>query len=227
MLSWLWFQSNKPDPDAIMNAKAGAERSRTERLAAKRMPRRAPTRGRRAGGKPQARSFPVVGIGASAGGYEAYTKFLEKLPLDTGMAFVLVQHLDPTHESKLSELLSRATRLPVIEVKHAVTVAPNHVYVISPNKNLVIKRGRLKLSPRQKADVPPVPVDFFLRSLAEDQRQNAIGIIFSGNGSDGTVGLEAIKGSDGLTFAQDPKTAKYPGMPGSAIASGCVDFVLA
>ena len=169
----------------------------------------------------------MVGIGASAGGYESFTKFLEKLPLDTGMAFVLIQHLDPTHESKLSELLSRATRLSVIEVKHAVTVAPNHVYVIPPNKNLVITGGRLKLSPRQKADMPPMPVDFFLRSLAEDQRQNAIGIIFSGNGSDGTLGLEAIKGSDGLTFAQDPRTAKYTGMPGSAIVSGCVDFVLA
>jgi two-component system CheB/CheR fusion protein len=181
---------------------------------------------RRRGVPSPAKPFFVVGIGASAGGYESFTRFLENLPLDTGMAFVLVQHLDPTHESKLTELLARTTRLPVIEVKQAVTVAPNHVYVIPPNKNLVIARGRLKLSPRPKAEMPPMPVDFFLRSLAEDQRHNAIGVIFSGNGSDGTLGLEAIKGSDGLTFAQDPRTAKYSSMPGSAIASGCVDFVL-
>jgi two-component system CheB/CheR fusion protein len=168
----------------------------------------------------------VVGIGASAGGYEAFTKFLEELPLDSGVAVVLVQHLDPKHESKLTELLSRSTRLSVIEVIKTVKVEPNHVYVIPPNKYLAITGGRLKLSPRQQADAPPMPVDFFLRSLAEDQRENAIGIIFSGNGSDGTLGLEAIKGADGLTFAQDPKTAKYAGMPGSAIASGCVDFIL-
>jgi two-component system CheB/CheR fusion protein len=173
------------------------------------------------------RSFPVVGIGASAGGYESFAKLLEHLPLDIGMAFVLIQHLDPTHESKLGELLARTTSLPVIEVNHAVTVAPNHVYVISPNKNLVIVGGCLKLLPRTKGEMPPMPVDLFLRSLAEDQRQNAIGIIFSGNGSDGTLGLEAIKGSDGITFAQDPKTARHAGMPSSAIASGCVDFILA
>jgi PAS domain S-box-containing protein len=171
-------------------------------------------------------SFPVVGIGASAGGYEAFTKFLEELPLDSGVAVVLVQHLDPKHESKLTELLSRSTRLPVIEVIKTVTVEPNHVYVIPPNKYLAITGGRLKLSPRQQADAPPMPVDFFLRSLAEDQRENAIGIIFSGNGSDGTLGLRAIKAAEGLTFAQDPKTARYTGMPGSAIASGCVDFIL-
>src|SRR5439155_15960702 len=145
---------------------------------------------------------------------------------DSGMAFVLVQHLDPKHESKLTELLSRITRLPVTEVQQAVTVQPDHVYVIPPNKNLVIAGGSLKLVPRRMTDMPPMPIDFFLRSLAEDQRQNAIGVIFSGNGSDGTLGLEAIKGADGLTFAQDPKTAKHTGMPDSAIASGCVDFIL-
>jgi len=200
--------------------KSGAGRSRTRRWAAR------SATPRRGGGKPQPKSFPVVGIGASAGGYEAFTKFLEALPVNTGMAFVLVQHLDPTHESKLSELLARATRLPVIEVTRGGPVRPNHVYVIPPNKNLIIVRGRLKLTPRQTGEIPPMPVDSFFRSLAEDQKQNAIGIIFSGNGSDGTLGLEAIKGADGITFAQEPRTARFTGMPDSAIGSGCVDFVL-
>jgi len=185
----------------------------------------APGRGN-AGGKAGAGSFPVVGIGASAGGYEAFSKFLENLPVDSGLAFVLIQHLDPTHESRLTELLARSTRLPVTEVTRPMVVQRDHVYVIPPNKNLAIAGGRLQLVPRRKTDVPPMPVDYFLRSLAEDQRQNAIGLIFSGNGSDGTLGLEAIKGADGLTFAQDPKTAKHTGMPASAIASGCVDFIL-
>ncbi|MBI3879636.1 MAG: PAS domain-containing protein [Verrucomicrobia bacterium] len=172
------------------------------------------------------KAFPIVGIGASAGGYESFTKFLEELPVDSGMAYVLIQHLDPKHESKLTELLSRITRLPVVEVRQSVTVEPDHVYVIPPNKNLAIAGGHLKLTSRRQSDVPPMPVDFFLRSLAEDQGRNAVGMIFSGNGSDGTLGMEAIKGADGLTFAHDPATAKYDGMPRSAIASGCVDFVL-
>ncbi|PYI86208.1 MAG: histidine kinase [Verrucomicrobia bacterium] len=209
-----------------MKAKSVVKDSGAKRSTAKRAKQSAAVQRRRSRTQPATKSFPVVGIGASAGGYEAFTKFLEKLPEDSGMAFVLVQHLDPKHESKLTELLSRITRLPVTEVQQAVTVQPDHVYVIPPNKNLVIAGGSLKLVPRRMTDMPPMPIDFFLRSLAEDQRQNAIGVIFSGNGSDGTLGLEAIKGSDGITFAQDPKTAKVTGMPESAIASGCVDFVL-
>jgi two-component system CheB/CheR fusion protein len=178
------------------------------------------------GAKSQPKAFPIVGIGASAGGYESFTRFLEALSVDSDMAFVLIQHLDPQHESKLTELLSRATMMPVIEVKQAMRVEPNHVYVIPPNKNLVIARGCFRLSPRRDAGGPPMPVDSFLRSLAEDQAQNAIGVILSGNGSDGTLGLEAIRGGDGLTFVEDPKTAKYPGMPASAIATGCVDVIL-
>src|SRR3954470_15590786 len=135
-----------------------------------------------------AKGFSVVGIGASAGGYEAFTKFLERLPLDTGMAFVLVQHLDPAHESRLSELLSRTTRLPVMEVKRSTPVEPNHVYVISPNHNLIISGGCLRLSARHKSEMPPMPIDHFLRSLAEDLGARSIGVILSGNGSDGTLG---------------------------------------
>ncbi len=142
------------------------------------------------------------------------------------MGFVLVQHLDPTHESRLAELLARRTPLPVIESTDGLTVKPDHVYVIPPNQNLAVSGGRLKLIPRRTGEIPPMPIDLLLRSLALAIRNtNAVGIIFSGNGSDGTLGLEAIKGSDGITFAQDPKTAKYEGMPCSAIASGCVDFI--
>src|SRR5712691_1123769 len=172
------------------------------------------------------RPFRIVAVGASAGGYEAFTQFLEALPADPGMAFVFVQHLDPTHESKLTELLSRSTRLPVQEVTKNLPVRRGRVYVIPPNKYLAMAGGRLKLIPRQKSDVPHMPIDLFFRTLAEDQGHNAIGVVLSGNGSDGTLGLEAIKGADGLAFAQDPKTAKFNSMPRSAIASGCVDFVL-
>jgi two-component system CheB/CheR fusion protein len=171
-------------------------------------------------------SFPIVGIGASAGGYEAFTQFLKELPPKADMAVVLIQHLDPRHGSKLSELLARSTRLPILEVERPVRVVRGHVYVIPPNKNLSIFHGVLKLTPRRPSEMPPMPVDLFMRTLAKDQGANAIGIVLSGNGSDGTLGLEAIKGADGLTLAQDPKTASYPGMPESAIASGCVDLVL-
>src|SRR5712692_8992091 len=172
------------------------------------------------------RPFRIVAVGASAGGYEAFTQFLEALPADPGMAFVFVQHLDPTHESKLTELLSRSTRLPVLEVTKTLPVQRGRVYVIPPNQYLAMAGGRLKLIPREKSDVPHMPIDLFFRTLAEDQGHNAIGVVLSGNGSDGTLGLEAIKGADGLAFAQDPKTAKFTSMPRSALASGCVDLVL-
>ncbi len=176
--------------------------------------------------EPREGSFRVVAVGASAGGYEAFTQFLEALPAEPGMAFVFVQHLDPTHESKLTELLARSTPLPVLEVTKTLPVRRGRVYVIPPNKYLAMAGGRLKLIPRQKSDVPHMPIDLFFRTLAEDQGHNAIGVVLSGNGSDGTLGLEAIKGADGLAFAQDPKTAKFASMPRSAIASGCVDLVL-
>ena len=197
--------------DSVLTDRAGImkkHRSKPLRSPAKTPAPRRKTSGSRARG---AKSFPVVGVGASAGGYEAFSKFLEQLPVDIGMAVVLVQHMDPTHESKLTELLSRSTRLPVIEVTSPIKVEPNHVYVIPPNKKLVIAGGRLKLSPRQMAELPPMPVDFFLRSLAEDQGHNAIGIIFSGNGSDGTLGMEAINRA--RTASLSRKTRKAPVIP--------------
>lgn len=175
----------------------------------------------------QAKPFPVVGIGASAGGYEAFTDFLGALPKDTGMAFVLVQHLDPKHKSKLTELLMHSTKIPVREASEGLDVEPNHIYVIPENTNMTIQRGCLRLSPRRLHEAPPMPIDTFFRSLANQQQERAIGIVLSGTGSDGSLGLEAIKGESGITFAQDETSAKYFGMPGSAIASGSVDFVMA
>ena len=169
-------------------------------------------------------SFPIVGVGASAGGLEAFTQLLKALPADTGMAFVLVQHLAPTHASALAEILSRATTMPVMEVQDEPTVEPNHVYVIPPDRSMIIVRGALQLLPREGRGLHR-PVDQFFRALAEDQRHQAIGVVLSGTATDGTLGLEAIKAEGGITFAQDA-TAQHEGMPHSAIASGCVDFVL-
>ena len=166
----------------------------------------------------------VVGIGASAGGLEAFTKLLGALPPDTGMAFVLVQHLDPAHESILPELLARTTSLPVGGIEDGTKIEPNRVYVIPANTGLAIKRGVLQLSPRPAKHHRPI--DDFLRSLAEDMRHRAIGVILSGTASDGTLGLEAIQAEGGVTFAQDEASAKFTSMPHSAAAAGAVDFVL-
>jgi two-component system CheB/CheR fusion protein len=172
-------------------------------------------------------AFPIVTIGASAGGLEAYKEFFNALAGDTGMAFVLIQHLDPRHHSMLAEILSKAARIPVDEVKEGVKVKPNCVYVIPPGTLLAITAGTFTLTPRSQEAGQHLPVDFFMRSLAEERKSGAIGVILSGTGTDGTLGLESIKGEGGITFAQDPVTAKYDGMPRSAIDSGCVDFVLA
>ena len=170
-------------------------------------------------------AFPIVGIGASAGGLEAFSALLKHLPLDTGMGFVLVQHLDPVHDSALTQLLGRATSLPVREVIDDLRVEPNHVYVIPPNTNLSIAGGVLALGPRPKTRTPHRSIDFFFEALANDQRDGAIGVILSGTATDGTVGLEAIKAEGGITFAQDD-SARYESMPRSAVAAGSVDFVL-
>jgi len=167
----------------------------------------------------------VVGVGASAGGLEAFTELLSHLPHDTGMAFVLIQHLDPKHESHLAELLSRASQMPVCEVNGETRAEPNHVYVISPRRNLSILDGVLHAPPRPESG-HNMPVDAFLRSLAADEGSRALGVVLSGTASDGTLGLQAIKAAGGATFAQDIQTAKFGSMPGSAVAAGVVDFVL-
>jgi two-component system CheB/CheR fusion protein len=174
-----------------------------------------------------AKTFPVVGIGASAGGLEAFTSFLRALPADTGMAFVLVQHMDPKHESILSRLLAKDTLMPVAQVLDGTMVEPNHVYVIPPNTEMTISGGVLRLVGRPIGASGYRLIDTFLCSLAEDQKNRAIGIVLSGIGSDGTRGLQAIKSEGGVTFAQDEDSAKYPGMPQHAIAAGSVDLILA
>lgn len=170
-------------------------------------------------------SFPVVGIGASAGGLEAFTLLLQHLPPDTGMGFVMVQHLDPVHESVLTKLLAKVTSMAVHEITNNLPVEANHVYVIPPNTTLSIAHGVLKLGPRKQGRGPTRSIDSFFESLAEDQRDRAIGVILSGAGTDGAVGLEGIKAEGGITFAQDD-SAKYDSMPHSAVAAGGVDFVL-
>ena len=171
-------------------------------------------------------TFPVVGIGASAGGLEAYRRLMESLPVDTGMAFVLVQHLDPQHRSLLAELIGNATRMPVTEATDGLAVEPNHVYTIPPNVTLGIMHGRLQILERIGERGRHLPVDDFLRSLAEDRGGQAIGVVLSGTASDGTAGLSAIKAAGGFTMVQDQASAAFWGMPGSAVAAGCADLVL-
>ena len=171
-------------------------------------------------------SFPIVAVGASAGGLEAFSQFLRTIPNNTGMAFVFIQHLDPKHHSMLSELLAKTANMPVLEAADETSIKPNHVYVIPPNVNMGIKRQRLQLTPRAATPGLHTPIDFFMRSLAEERNRRSIGVVLSGTASDGTRGLAAIKAEGGITFAQDEKSAKYPGMPHSAVASGCVDFTL-
>ncbi|MDO8545379.1 MAG: chemotaxis protein CheB [Opitutaceae bacterium] len=166
-----------------------------------------------------------MGIGGSAGGLDAFTQMLEHLPADTGMAFIIVQHLDPEHESALPHILGRATAMPVREATQGMPVKPNEVYVIPPNSTLRLSHGRLDLQPRETTRLPHLSIDFFFKSLAHELHEGAIGVVFSGNAMDGTLGLEAIKAAGGITFAQD-KSARYDSMPRSAIASGCVDHVM-
>jgi two-component system CheB/CheR fusion protein len=174
---------------------------------------------------PASVAFPIVGIGASAGGLEALEQFLGHVPAGSGMAFVIVQHLDPTRKGIMSELLQRATGMKVTQVKDHTTVRPDCVYVIPPNKNLSILHGVLYLLAPAAARGLRLPIDFFLRSLAQDQQERSIGVILSGMGSDGTMGLRAIKEKAGVVLVQDPATAKFDGMPGSAIDAGLADIV--
>jgi two-component system, chemotaxis family, CheB/CheR fusion protein len=178
--------------------------------------------GRKAG----AVHFPIVGIGASAGGLEAFEQFFREVPRDSGMAFVLVQHLDPSHSSILTEILQRSTALPVVEAQDQMKVAPDHVYVIPPNHDLAVFHGALQLSVPEQPHGHRLPIDSFLRSLAEDQGEQAIGVILSGTGTDGTLGLRAILGAGGVSFVQEPASAKFDGMPSSAIQAGYATHVL-
>jgi len=173
-----------------------------------------------------ATTFPIVGIGASAGGLEAFTALFKTLLPDLGMAYVLVPHLDPQRESAITQILARTTAMPVVEIEDGMAVQADHVYVIPPNCDLTIHASRLTIADREAPRAVNATIDIFLRSLAADQGPNAIGVVLSGTASDGTLGLTAVKGEGGITFAQDTRSAKYDGMPASAIAAGCVDFIL-
>lgn len=172
--------------------------------------------------------FPVVGIGASAGGLDAFKKLLKAIPEDSGMAYVLVQHLDPSHESMLQELLQKVTIIPVLEIADDIKVEPNHIYVIPSNKMMVATDGILLLAPRPAKNKKErnLPIDLFFSSLAEVHQSHAIGVVLSGTASDGTLGLKAIRDHGGITFAQDEASAAYEGMPHSAAQAGVVDFIL-
>ena len=176
---------------------------------------------------PSQNLFPVVGIGASAGGLEAFKKLITAIPDNSGMAYILVQHLHPEHESALPEILQRVSKIPVVEISDNVHVDPNNIYVIPSNKMLVATDGVLKLSPRSAKGMQNLPIDIFFSSLAEVHQAHAIGVVLSGTGADGTAGLKDIKDQGGLTFAQDPASAAYDGMPQHAIDAGIVDFIIA
>jgi len=175
-----------------------------------------------------ANQFPVVGIGASAGGLEAFKKLIKAIPENSGMAYVLVQHLDPNHESLLPELLQKVTSIPVLVISDEIRVEPNHIYVIPSNKMLMATDGVLKLTARGAISKNKLnlPIDFFFTSLAEVHRSHAIGVVLSGTASDGTAGLKAIKDHGGITFAQDEASAAFESMPHSAAQAGVVDFIL-
>lgn len=170
--------------------------------------------------------FSIVGIGASAGGLEAFTQLLENIPINSGMAYVIVQHLNPRHKSMLTDILSKKTDIPVIEVKDEMVVEPDHVYVIPPDNIMTVVNGVLNLIKKDLTTRRHLPIDSFLESLAVDQGSTAIGVILSGTAADGSRGLREIKSAGGITFAQSPQSSKFDGMPINAIATGDVDFVL-
>ena len=198
---------SKKEPQKIQNDHAAAKKDAT--------------------GNPSS-DFPVVGIGASAGGLVAFEAFFSGMPLETdpGMAFVLVQHLAPDHKSILTDLLGRYTRMKVFEVEDGMVVRPNCAYIIPPGKDMAYMDGALQLmeptAPRGKR----MPIDFFFRTLAQDQREKAIGVVLSGSGSDGTLGVRAIKGEGGMVMVQEPASSEYDSMPRSALATGLVDYEL-
>ena len=170
-------------------------------------------------------SFPIVGIGASAGGLEALELFLSRVPKNSGLAFVIVQHLDPTRQGIMPQLLQRTTGMKVIQVKDRTRVQPDCVYVIPPNKDMSVLHGVLHLLDPVSPRGLRLPIDIFLRSLAQDQNERSVGVVLSGMGSDGTLGLRSVKEKGGLALVQDPTTAKFDGMPRSAVDSGFTDII--
>src|SRR6266576_100643 len=214
-------------PKRGTNGRDGALRRRAPATTGRHAHRRGQARTNPDRAKTQKKSVgcPIVGVGGSAGGFEAAMELLQNLPPRTGMAFVIVQHLDPHHASRLPNLLGKMTAMPVSEIARTTTPKPNTVYVQPPNKCVIAKDGALTLV--RRTERLNVAIDHFFESLAEERGSRAIGIVLSGTGSDGTAGLRAIKAAGGLTFAQTEESAKFDAMPRSAIRSGFVDLVLA
>jgi two-component system CheB/CheR fusion protein len=217
--------------------------ARTRKTAAKRRPgKRPPARPRRiprpvpaatfldVEDVPRSSALPdgmmIVGVGASAGGLEAVTQLLDAAPADAGLAFVLVQHLSPHHQSALPELLAPHTAMPVVQVTDGIHVKPNHVYVIPPNAQMALSGETLQLSPRPEDRSALTPIDGFFASLADAARERAVAIVLSGTASDGAIGIREIKANGGITFAQSPDSARFDGMPRAAIATGMIDLTL-
>jgi two-component system, chemotaxis family, CheB/CheR fusion protein len=171
-------------------------------------------------------AFPIVGIGASAGGLEAISELISTIPRSSGLSFLVVQHLDPSRHSLLPDILTKHTAMPVVEAIEGMAIEADHVYVIPPNARMRVAQRRISLQPRDDILGPPMPIDDLLESLASDQGTNAIGVILSGSGSDGALGLKAIQNEGGITFAQDEASARFASMPQAAIGTGCVDLVL-
>ncbi|MEX0819675.1 MAG: chemotaxis protein CheB, partial [Pirellulaceae bacterium] len=220
-------QSDKSSPGGKA-AKVGQAAQTGKQSSASRQAKRSSSAKQTSAKPSDARSddFPIVGVGASAGGLEALKGLLDAIPDEPGVALVVIQHLDPTKSSLTAELLDKHTKMEVTQVDNDVVVHVNHVYVIPPNKSLDIQAGKLQLSdPRQRRGVR-VPIDIFLRSLADDQGERAVAVILSGTGSDGTLGAKAVKTAGGLVIAQQPESAGHPGMPQSVIETGIVDQVL-
>ena len=171
-------------------------------------------------------NFPVVGIGASAGGLGALMQFFEHMPVGNGMAFVVILHLSPNHESSAAEIFQRATTMPVIQVDAVTAIEADHVYVIPPSHDLTMNDGHLQLSEPTRISGRHVAIDLFFRTLAQVHKERAIAIVMSGTGTDGAAGLARVKEQGGITLAQTPEDAEYDGMPKAAIATRMVDFVL-
>src|ERR1044071_1754237 len=170
--------------------------------------------------------FMVVGLGASAGGIRALGEFFEHVPEGSGMAYVVILHLSPEHDSRLAEVLQKSTRMPVTQVNESVPIEPEHVYVIPPNRSLSVREGALVLSEVTRVEERRAPVDIFFRTLAESHGARAACVVLSGTGANGSMGLKRVKEHGGVTAVQDPREAEYEDMPRNSIATGLVDYVL-
>jgi chemotaxis response regulator CheB len=177
-------------------------------------------------GQKAGEDFLVVGLGASAGGIKALKEFFANVPAKSDMAYVVILHLSPDHDSSLAEVLQQTAAIPVTQVKGRVHVEPDHVYVISPNKSLSINDGYLSLSEINRIEERRAPVDIFFRTLADSKKERAVSVILSGTGPNGSMGMKRIKECGGICIVQDPKEAEYSDMPRNSLATGLVDYVL-